>query len=56
MEGADHLRRIIELEKAEAVRHALEAAAKALEPSGPLNEAYRKAWKKAAWIIRSLKP
>lgn len=47
--------RLIELERDEAVRKALESAAKTLEDRAG-NEVYQRAWKAAARVIRSLMP
>lgn len=48
--------RVIELERADAVRQALERAANHLETRTGDSEPYRKALKLAARLIRDLKP
>jgi hypothetical protein len=47
--------RVIELERAEAVRKALEGAAQKLESQAG-NSVYMAAWRKAARLIRLMKP
>lgn len=49
------LDRLIELERTDAARKALERAAEALEVRSG-NDVYQRAWKAAARLIRSLKP
>ena len=51
---AEHHRRIVELERADAAREALEKAAQKLEKYGT-NELYRKALQLGARLIRELK-
>lgn len=47
--------RLIELERTDAARKALERAAEAVEKRSG-NDVYQRAWKAAARLIRSLKP
>lgn len=47
--------RLVELERKDAAREAIEAAAKALEERAG-NKLYEKAWKAGARLIRTLKP
>jgi DNA polymerase/3'-5' exonuclease PolX len=49
------IQRLVELERAEAVRKALEEAAYKLEAQAG-NSVYMAAWRKAARLIRLMKP
>jgi hypothetical protein len=51
-----NLDRVIELERADAAKFALEHAARKLEEQQYESEAYQKAMKTAAALVRSLKP